>query len=409
MLLIINLLVNMKKAISLLMFVLLAQFLLAYTVETVPNVKLHCQKCYVSNPDMILTSECENQINEILGRLEKETTTQVAVVVVDSIDTEDFYDFAYRLFNYWKIGDADKDNGLLILFVADQRTVKIETGYGLEGLLPDIVCDGILNEVMFPAFKQGDYDKGFLDGVQVVYDRLTTDEAKEELLVNKNFPKDEISPFAIYLMISCLILIICAWAAYFELKEMRGERNIRYRTMGTMLHRFILYGCIFLPVLPFTFWLWHIRKKTRYDKLQCCKCGQDMHLLSETEEDAYLSSGRQTEEKLKSVNYDVWVCDNCKNQKIFSYVAASAYTVCPNCGSKTYKLESNVVTTHPTTISTGRGIKTYCCKHCKYKGSQEYVIPVIVISSSSNSRGSSFGGGSWGGGSSGGGGAGGHF
>src|SRR6188768_2722830 len=103
-----------------------------YTVETIPNVKL-INNSYVSNPDAILTDATVGRIDFKLAQLEKETTVQVAVVAVRSIGDADIFNFAQQLFTLWGIGKAKKDNGLLILLVVDQRTVRFHTGYGLEG------------------------------------------------------------------------------------------------------------------------------------------------------------------------------------------------------------------------------------------------------------------------------------
>jgi uncharacterized protein len=138
-----------------------------YTVETVPNTKLQ-NNSYVSNPDNILTEATVAEINSLLSALESVARAQVAVVVVQSIGEEDIFDFAQKLFNYWAIGKAKEDNGLLILLVMDKRTVRLHTGYGLEGDLPDIVCKHIEMQKMVPHFKQQDYDTGILEGIREV-------------------------------------------------------------------------------------------------------------------------------------------------------------------------------------------------------------------------------------------------
>lgn len=403
----------MKNTTFLLVMLLMAQLSFAYSVEEVPNVKLHCQGCYVSNPDTILSPSAVNQMNRMLTTLEGETGVEIAVVVINTIGVDDYYDFAYRLFNYWEIGKSGKDNGVLILFVADERAVKIETGYGVEGLLPDITCESILNDVMFPLFKEGKYDDGFIAGIQAISDVLTTEEAKEELLLSSSSGDvEDFNMFSDYLMLSFALLLLMTWILYRKLSKLRGARNIKYRDMASFSKFGLVLGIFFWPVLFIYFWLRIFRHKMRYDKFVCDKCGEPMHLLNEKDDDAYLSPEKQTEERVRSVDYDVWVCDKCQNKKILSYAGTKfGYTTCPKCGAKTYKLENDVVTSHPTTLKTGRGIKKYHCKHCNHTESIAYIIPIIVLSSSSSSGGSSSSsdGGSWGGGHSGGGGAGGRF
>src|SRR6478736_1127721 len=97
------------------------------TLESIPNQKL-IDGSYVSNPDNILDNTTVAQIDTLLTSLETKTTVQVAVVVVQSIGDADIFEFAQSLFTTWGIGKKDKDNGLLLLLVVDQRTVRFHTG-----------------------------------------------------------------------------------------------------------------------------------------------------------------------------------------------------------------------------------------------------------------------------------------
>lgn len=151
-----------------------------YTVETVPNTKL-INNSYVSNPDGILSESTVVEIDGILSSLEQQSTTQVAVVVLQSIGDADIFDFAQSLFNTWGIGQGKEDNGLLMLLVMDKRTVRLHTGYGLEGNLPDIICKHIEMQKMIPHFKQSDYNTGVLEGVREVYKILSDANYSTEL------------------------------------------------------------------------------------------------------------------------------------------------------------------------------------------------------------------------------------
>jgi uncharacterized protein len=97
------------------------------TVESIPNQKL-INGSYVSNPDRILDEATVHHLDTVLTSLEKKTTAQVAVVVVESIGDADIFEFAQKLFTAWVIGSKGNDNGLLVLFVNDQRTVRFHTG-----------------------------------------------------------------------------------------------------------------------------------------------------------------------------------------------------------------------------------------------------------------------------------------
>ena len=142
-----------------------------YTPATVPNTKL-INNSYVSNPDGIISGNAVAQIDSTLINLERQTTAQVAVVILRSIGDADIFNFAQELFTLWGPGKTN-NNGLLILLVEDLHTVRFHTGMQLEGVLPDVVCKQIQRDQMVPSFKAGDYDTGMINGVNEVAKILT--------------------------------------------------------------------------------------------------------------------------------------------------------------------------------------------------------------------------------------------
>ncbi|CAN5379456.1 hypothetical protein BH09BAC3_BH09BAC3_13540 [soil metagenome] len=186
------------------------------TIESIPNQKL-VNNSYVSNPDGVLDQSTISQIDSILTDLEKTTTTQTAVVVVNSIGSEDIFDFAQKLFVKWGIGSNGKDNGLLILLVMDQRTVRFHTGYGLEGVLPDVTCKRIQGEFMVPEFKKNNYNAGMLAGIEQVRNMLTNPENAEEL--QSTTTVSEWSSLLIILLVFVFPIILIA----FIVKNVRGH------------------------------------------------------------------------------------------------------------------------------------------------------------------------------------------
>ncbi len=164
------------------LLVLLPLFSVAqiYTIETIPNPKEE-NNTYVSDPAYSLSRTTVDYLNDLLDSLERETTAQVAVVVLPSIGTADITTFAQALFEKWGIGQRDKDNGLLILLVIDQRTIRFHTGYGLEGILPDVTCKRIQEEFMVPYFRNENYDIGLIEGVKVVSQILKDPEIIHEI------------------------------------------------------------------------------------------------------------------------------------------------------------------------------------------------------------------------------------
>lgn len=140
---------------------LLAQ---SYTVDQVPNPKNE-HGGLVSDPQHVLSREDVQRLEELTAALEKETTVQAVVVVLPSIGDQDLSEFAQQLFENWGIGQKQNNNGLLLLLVLDVRTVRTHTGYGVEGILPDVVTKRVQMEKMLPFFKEGNYGEGIYQGM----------------------------------------------------------------------------------------------------------------------------------------------------------------------------------------------------------------------------------------------------
>lgn len=163
---------KITRVISLLILSLVATLTFAagevkqYMLQDVPNVRLSDVRQYVSDPSHILSVSARDSINAVLGRLEASTGIETAVVMLPSIGEADIFNFGHELFRQWGIGKKKSDNGLLILFVADQRKVRFTVGYGLEGTMTDAMSKRIQMQRMVPRFKAGDWDGGMVDGVR---------------------------------------------------------------------------------------------------------------------------------------------------------------------------------------------------------------------------------------------------
>ena len=140
----------------------------AYSIESVPNVYAQDRRLHVSDPNGLLMQKTQAEINRMLTLLEDSTGIQSMVVMLPSIGHEDIFDFAHNLFRHWGIGNKESNNGMLIVYVADQRKIRFTTGYGLEGILPDAMCKRIQSRYMIPHFREGNTDLGMLEGTKAV-------------------------------------------------------------------------------------------------------------------------------------------------------------------------------------------------------------------------------------------------
>lgn len=122
----------------------------------------------VNDQANLLTPEQRQRIEQKLAELERQTTNQIAVLTVQSLEGDPIEDFANRVAETWKLGTAEKDNGALLLVASGDRKMRIEVGYGLEPELTDLQTNIIQNDVIIPYFKKGDFGGGIEAGVDAM-------------------------------------------------------------------------------------------------------------------------------------------------------------------------------------------------------------------------------------------------
>jgi len=116
----------------------------------------------------ILSDSAEGRISAELERLESDTGAQGAVLTIPSLEGEPLEDYSLRVAEAWKLGRADIDNGLLLLVARDDRRIRIEVGYGLEPVIPDVLAGRIIDGLITPRFRNGDFDAGVEAGVSAL-------------------------------------------------------------------------------------------------------------------------------------------------------------------------------------------------------------------------------------------------
>ncbi len=335
--------------------------------------------------------------------------------------------YAHELFNQWGLGNRERKNGVLLLVAPKERRVRIEVGYGVEPLLTDVLCGQIRDAYIIPRFKRNDYPGGIIAGAEQLAKILRSDPkaargdpdsgpALARTAMKRAFVAiGGVAVAAIVLLVAgCLVvserlystlefmiassigLVALAVAAYFVLDTPRRLAPIGWFSGAT--------------VAALAAWCFNLVKYRRFGPHGCSKCGTQLELLSEQDDDPKLTSVQRLEEKIGSVDYDVWICPACLNSDTERYVKAfSGFTDCPACKARTYKEDPQEVMRAATTTSTGMARVDGRCVACNHKGVRFVTLP--MISTSSSGGGSSFGGGGggggggFGGGSSGGGGA----
>lgn len=216
---------------GLFIFLLLPLQLLAvkdYTTGTVPNVRLQDRYNHVSNPDGIINSQDAQRINQLLQIVEDSLGIEVAVVAIEGIGDNDARMFATELFQHWGLGKKNKDNGLLIQLVTEpsQRSVVFETGYGIEGILPDAICNRLQQRYMIPELKAGNYSAGMLKGVTALKDYLMASDYERGEMTgtnsNNNSPSMEDS-FFLWFIIAAMFIVPIGFIVFISYRKYRPK------------------------------------------------------------------------------------------------------------------------------------------------------------------------------------------
>ncbi len=160
----------------------------------------------------ILDAATREQLTQASAALEAKTTDQLVVVTLKSLQGTSIEDYGYQLGRAWQIGQKGKNNGLLLIVAPNERAVRIEVGYGLEGTVTDAVSSLIIQSSILTRFKAGDYPGGIKRGVEDLVQVLTGDAAawqqQAQQRIEENRPSEGLPVTALILF--CVgVLIFC--------------------------------------------------------------------------------------------------------------------------------------------------------------------------------------------------------
>lgn len=149
----------------------------------------------------LLEGSTEQALTTRLAAHEKASGNQVVVVTLDNLQGHVIEDFGYQLGRAWGIGQKDINNGVILLVAKEERKVRIEVGYGLEGVLTDAIAANIIHSIILPAFKQAQFNDGIQAGALAIIDALGNQYEMREPQQN-----DEISPWLIFLVLGIFVV-----------------------------------------------------------------------------------------------------------------------------------------------------------------------------------------------------------
>ena len=414
---------------------------------------------YISNPDGILSKQEAEVLQNMVKAREQNTADEIAIVVVEGVEGWTPKEFAHDLFNLWGVGKKGLSNGLLILVAKNNRRVEFETGYGLEGDLPDVVCKRIQEKYMVPLFKKAEYFLAIkagleqtiiaIDGSRNLNPTLKYVNSKISFQNSENFlwlalaililltwlasisKANSIGRFIVSLG-SCFLVYMSifhynrleanAWFMVFTLinfvvfsvwKQQLNKKIVGLTNRGSIIdklaestpHTFLF---VFFPIawLCLLLSLNRKRNETRNLSVICEKCGSQCTRYYGPDDIKLLTLEDVKESSLGSVEYDIWKCEKCDYNKLYSITKLDPkHSRCPKCSRRAFKLGSKTTIRNASTTETGKVEFLYSCALCLAEKIETISIPKISQDSNGGGSGSGGGGGSFGGGSSGGGGS----
>ena len=166
----------------------------------------------------LLDAAARTALTESLAGLEQKTTDQLVVVTLKSLQGRSIEDYGYQLGRRWQIGQKDKNNGALLIVAPNERKVRIEVGYGLEGALTDAVSKLIIENSILPRFKVADYAGGIKRGVEDIIQVLSgdaqewQDRAAQKVSIDNAQPPPDgaVWPAIVVVLLGVGLLIYCA-------------------------------------------------------------------------------------------------------------------------------------------------------------------------------------------------------
>src|SRR4030043_2191327 len=201
---------------------------------------------YINDYVGLLDYSSKSELEALASKIEEETGSEIAVAIVDSLQGITVEEYAARLFERWGIGKEKEDNGLLILICTEgevgDRPLRIEVGYGLEGVITDLEAGEIVNDIIVPNFQAGNFYNGLYDAIMVIAGQIYEEEGLEPPTATQTSPEvssgnifSEFSfGWACCFQIPFIIVIIAILINFFK-KRCPRCRKFKLKTTTTVL------------------------------------------------------------------------------------------------------------------------------------------------------------------------------
>lgn len=183
----------------------------------------------------ILSAETEAQIAGLLAAHEDLSSDQIVVATVDDAQGYSIEEYANRLFRHWGLGQAEENNGVLLLVAVDDRKMRIEVGYGLEGTLTDVLAKLIIDNTIVPQFRSGNFEDGIRLGAEDIITVLQGNEAELQARADRNSEQSVVGPDVFgWIFISLFVSIFGGMFGFAMLAPIFGKKISpgRYKWLG---------------------------------------------------------------------------------------------------------------------------------------------------------------------------------
>jgi uncharacterized protein len=152
-----------------------------------------------------LTATQAAALEQTLRTFESNKGSQIAVLIVPTTEPETIEQYGIRVAEQWKLGRKGVDDGAILIIAKNDRTLRIEVGYGLEGVLNDATCKRIISEIIVPRFRQGDLFGGITDGVNRMI-QVIQGEPLPEPSASPAMNAKDLRPFALFVLVAALVI-----------------------------------------------------------------------------------------------------------------------------------------------------------------------------------------------------------
>jgi uncharacterized protein len=323
---------------------------------------------FVADGPDVVPAAAEAAINARIRALQDSGFGDIAVAIASTVGDYEPSELGVAIYRTWRVGRIDeigsarRNLGVLLLLVPKEVAPDgeghcwITTGTGAEGIVTDGASAAICRERIVPHMRDRDHAAAVTAGIDAISERLHGDEA---------------------------------------LTEIAGDGSDGGRREGGFRWWHAVLGALGTMGSAIGAFKWR-----RYRPRKCPRCGRKMRRLGEAADDVALDRGQQLEEKLKSVDYDVWECECGERMLVPWRKWTSSYWECATCHRRTVKTTRRTLRA-ATYSSSGLAEDTLTCKACGAVATKAVTLPMLVRSSSSSSGGGGGGGGSSFGGSGG--------